>query len=89
MFLLQKFNNCKSDVCVGTLLSQSTTSCMVDLSALVRAMCSTHFLGHVQQGKDLEIALSFKSMLSQTDKWINVCIKTQSQVCVGVSARAQ
>ena len=38
---------------------------------------------------DREIALSFNSMLSQTGKWINVCIKARFQVCVSVSARAR
>ena len=47
------------------------------------------FFGHVQQGKDQEIAFLFNSMLSQTGKWISVCIKARFQVCVGVSARAR
>ena len=47
------------------------------------------FLGHVQQGKDGEITLSFNSMLYQSGKWINECIKAQFQICMGVSARAR
>ena len=45
------------------------------------------YLGHLQQGKDREIALSFNSMLSQTGKWINVCIRRDFKfawVCVHV-----
>ena len=53
-----------------------------------RALCSTHFWVTCNKKKDREIALSFNSMLSQTGKWINVCIKARFQLCVGVSARA-
>ena len=48
------------------------------------------FLSHVEiDEKSLcRLIKLINSMLSQTGKWINACIKARFQVCVDVSARA-